>query len=448
MASSRKNWTPVLIILIVLLIAWFAWRHFDVSARIHIAQAVSDVMEGHRFDQARKDLENLDRRKLVIDSLKGALKDDNDNVWGKWRVLQLLSDFGETRVMARALDSEIPSTRRAAARFYEHQERHRDRVVEIALEWLGDESAASRDLAVRLVQSLDVKEAVPDLEKMFASPARTQDEVRTQMTALSALATLGGAGGGSRALKIAADAEAHVHLRNAALSVLSRASEAPPEGTRELAIGILTDRAAAPMLRAGASNVLMRKDLGGKATWDALKQVVVDPQETDRAVQRAALYALAPTCPLDGLAAFLTQREVYTHPYPFIRSDVAAALAALNYRKPLTLDILESFLVDQDAEDAKHEVRREAWLSFYQLTGVAHGVKETSLFPRRPAKPITDEAEIRAKLWYKAWMRAGAISQAQAAAVERIVGDLEQMKAIRQTYADARNAFLEAWEKE
>jgi hypothetical protein len=191
----------------------------------------------------------------------------------------------------------------------------------------------------------------------------------------------------------------------------------------------------------------MRKSLGGPETWEALKQVVVDPRETDRSLQRAALYALGASCPLDDLAEFLTQRAVHTHPYPFVRGDVAAALAILNHRKPITLDILESYLVNESAEDTLNEVRREAWLSFYQLTGLAHGVRQTSLFPRRPSKPLADEAEIRYQLWNKVHTRPS-ISKEQVDAVKAIVGDLGQMKSIRQTYAGARGAILESWAEE
>ena len=70
------------------------------------------------------------------------------------------------------------------------------------------------------------------------------------------------------------------------------------------------------------------------------------------------------------------------------------------------------------------------------------------VFPPRNLLGEEVPAELRAKLWYKAFMRVGGtISQAQTAAVDRISGDLEQMKAIRQTYADARNAILDGWKQ-
>lgn len=262
-------------------------------------------------------------------------------------------------------------------------------------------------------------------------PSNGDDSRRIRL--LSLRSRFGVEGAADEALKIAGDPTEAWRLRSGALTLLARSESAPPEGTREMATRLLANRKAAVGLRLSAAEVLGRREFANEKSWSALESILLDPEEREPVCQRGCLEILVKTLPLDRLRRLLLRKEVCRHPYPWIRVDVACAIAALEIRDPKAYDLLCEYLVDESPLDKRRQLRSEAWLSLYQLTGFMWGIDKRDLFPQRKPDPLADEREIRDHLLAKGWMRRGITSSAHRA-VESLAGDLEHMTAVRRTY--------------
>jgi hypothetical protein len=247
-------------------------------------------------------------------------------------------------------------------------------------------------------------------------------------------------------VKLVANDELPERRRSAALETLGRLDNAPREKVQEIAIGLLRDRTESTLMRGKAAVVLCERRFANETTWSALESRLLDEKDGDEIVQRLCLNKLGATAPLDRIRKLLYDRRVYTHRYFGIRMNVATALAALNVREGVAFDILCQYLVDQDPDDDQFLVRQEAWLSLWTLTGVAYGIPRKELFVRAP-KPMPDTERARRYLWSWTYTRPG-VSQDQVTALKRVTPDLEQMKAIRDTYRKLKATQLLAWARD
>ena len=169
--------------------------------------------------------------------------------------MRVLADFRESRVLGRSLQSEVPSTRYAAALYSQNNEKSREEVRRIAVEWLNDPDASDRDLAALLCQRVDAREAVPALYGLLDDDSGTEDALRARAAALNVLVSFDVEGIADRALAIAKDQGAGRSLRRAALDALSRLESVPLEETRELAFSILAEKGPSNILRTAASTI-------------------------------------------------------------------------------------------------------------------------------------------------------------------------------------------------
>ena len=220
--------------------------------------------------------------------------------------------------------------------------------------------------------------------------------------------------------------------------------DAPHDELKALCLKIMVDRKQGAMIRGRVTGILQRKSYAGKDTWDVLESVVLDKKETDSVVQRLSLNALGRTCPIDRLVSLLQNRAVYSHRYFAIRIDVATALAALNVRDQITFEILCRYLVDEDKADTRFQVRSEAYLSVFALTGTSYGVAPKELFARTP-RPIKDAQRARDYLWRSSILRAFRPSHEMVNAIAQVATNLGDMKKIRQTYESHKEKFFDAW---
>jgi hypothetical protein len=181
--------------------------------------------------------------------------------------------------------------------------------------------------------------------------------------------------------------------------------------------------------------------------WSVLEKALLSETEEDHILQRQCLFALGESLPLDRMRKLLLDPRVYRNPYFGVRTDVATALAALNVREGIALDILCDYLVDEDPQDRDHAVRQDAWLSLWVFSGIAYGIEEQDLF-RFPPRPFVDLEQAREFLFRHAQMRPG-ITVQQASAVKKMVADLAQMQKVRHTFSQTlKTQILAKWREE
>ncbi len=441
--------------LAVAVVVWLLLNAFDVGTRWRIHQAIGNLVNRRDVEKARTALENAGNRAMVIERLKAELEDDHPSVWGKIELLNTLARLKEVRPIERALDSKTPATRRAAAYFYTDNPERKEWAGQIAEEWVAESEAHDRDLAAMICGRLKRSAAAPHLFALLDANPRDPANAPALQQALYALAELKAAGLATRAMALARSPEVDMTIRAQAFDIAARLDDAPHEELRALMLSIAQDGGAAPFLRDRAIHVLGGEKFADEEVWTALQGILFDPKLTEpradtesrRAeqwvVQRFALGSLGRTYPLDRLAQLMLDRRLHTHPYYAIRVDVATALSVLRVRNRLALEILCSFLVNEDSRDSQLLTRQEGWLSLWQLTGTAYGVSDPKAFGN-PSAPIRDEQFARRYLFNGSASRLG-VTMAQIDAVKAVTGDLAQMKKIRQTYESNFDKFEAAW---
>jgi len=442
---DRVNWNYVLAGVALVIAVVFLWRTFDVSDRLAVRSAVADLLADNRPEVARRKLLDIGDRALVLAALKEALEGEDGSVRGKIQVAQTLlspsADYGwnEARPVHRALSSGVTAARRAAAYVLVGQDAFGAETEKTAIEWLRDGSASDRSLCFTILQQRRPKEVVPDLLAILRAPARSPEEIDVLRKALSTLQYYKPEGLGAEVLALGCDAARSPDVRIQAFKLLARLEDADSGKTRDTMIRLLLDRNESAILRGVLAGELAGKAaFAGDATYDALEQVLLDPDSStaaEFATQRACLRAGQDSAlPLDRLRRLVHDRRVYGHKYFGIRSDACTAMAPLGMRDRVSFDILCSALVDDDAADRAHVVRLEAWISLWMLTERPYGIGASELFLRPP--PIPAEPRREALLSYS--LRRG-ISPEQMLAIDRLVGDLEACKRARATFESTWN---------
>lgn len=247
-----------------------------------------------------------------------------------------------------------------------------------------------------------------------------------------------------RLLAIAKNAELGDDERGAALDALGRSDDAPAEQVRAVALGLIRDRAESTFVRAKAVFAMHSARYANEQVWRELEKRILDEKETDRIFQRDCLNILGTTVPLGRLKRLLARPEVHHNPYYAFRIDVATALSALDVREGFALDILCGYLVDMDPADRKFQVRQEAWLSLWTLTGTAHGAPQG--LEGAPTR-IRDKRKARGLLWRSSFLRPG-VRPSDVVALRKVTPDLERMRAAGAAYRNQREALVQAWAHE
>ncbi|MFQ5843839.1 MAG: HEAT repeat domain-containing protein [Planctomycetota bacterium] len=404
------------------------------NPRAVAGRVVGRIYEGDATE-AKEELRRLNDRAAALDALKETLQRRDGDVEGKRRILRTLIRWKESRVVQRAFDSDVPSTRRAVASIFFGHEDYREKATAICLDWLRDESAPGRQHALRALAHLEVGEALPYVEKILAGKPSDTELFRAALDSLPKLAPKKTA---AVALRIARDETLASSLQLLALTLLRRAEDAPVEEVRDLLIAFLLDRSKGPEIRLRAALDLDDERYAGEKTWRALEQVLLEEETGDRfiVIPRHCLRALGRHLPLERLKKLLQDRRVYRHRYPFVCQDVAVGLAALGMDDKLSFDILCELLVHEDPKgspllrDRGFLVRQEAWLSLWSLFGRMYGVEEQELFrapapstPGRPHEPFGGYDINRA-----------GVDHRMLAAVKKHTGDLSHMQDVRQLY--------------
>jgi len=239
-------------------------------------------------------------------------------------------------------------------------------------------------------------------------------------------------------------------LRAEALDTASALDDAPRDRIQAMAIRALKDKDNSVFMRGKMTNVLRRKRYGDETAWEALESVLLDTEETKPhfVTQRLCLNALGGRAPLDRVRKLLLDRRVYEHAYYAIHVDVSTGLVALGVRERVALDILTRYLTYDDPRDVGNQVRREAWLSLWILTGVMHGVEDERPFRRLP-ELIEDPRIAREYLFRHSHSRAGVTPQ-QIKALDEVTADLDAMRRIQKLYASERfvRDTLDRWREE
>lgn len=433
------NW--ILTAVIVVLAGWIIWSQFGLGNWIQRRNAIDDLLAGRRVSQARQDLRDLRDRAAVVAALKEGLEGDAP-VQGKIEVLNTLVGWRETRAARRALGSSFVSTRRAAAWVFFGDEEARDDVREIVVEWIGDEGADGRHLAALVAGQLKLEECVPVFLKALDRAPKDDADGVFQSRALDALRTMKVEGLADKALAMAENDTLDPRVRGKAFEIVGALEDAPTERVQALMLGVLVDRHANNLLRHRAATVLRRPPYGNETVWTALKEVLLRPDD-DIVIQRTCLHGLGSHMPLDRLEEILLEKGVWKHRYFGVRADVATAFAAMNVRKRVALEAMCEYMVDDDPKDVLRVVRREAWFTYWSLTGAVFGVEEKRLF-LSPPKRMQDEVSLRRWMWSSAPGRPG-ITEGMVSAVAKITGDLAKMKNVRQSCLEHVGAAVERW---
>jgi len=442
--GTRKHWTIVFTAIAAVVVAWLAFDLF-LAKRFDLWRAVSLLRAGKDTKGAMERLLAVNDRGRVLDALTGALEKEDDPVEGKRAILSALAEFKELRPLRAALDSKVPETRRAAAQLLWDDADRKDDARRVALEWMRDPKARSRDQAIQLVRFAKLEEAVPDLLAILDRPARTPDEKAILRASLDALTAFQPEGLTPKLFAFAKDRNQDLLVRNESIRLLGRLQKGPVPETRDLLVSILTSREEHKDLRAQAALALASPRFEGPEAVAAFEKVLLDPAEKESIVQRSCLReGLGRFATPERLREILLDPAVYNNRYFGIRVDVACGLASLAVKNRVALDILTEYLVDSDPQDALHLLRQEAWVSLWSLTGLVHGVENKQLFLNPPpARPAPD----RTRIWDYEHLRMG-VSKSQTDAVKQLIGDLGKMKAVRETFRKFYGEIEAKWEEE
>ncbi len=450
---KSKTGTVILTCALGLAVAVFLWRVAGLGRWWEVRGAIRDIAGGSQKEmaEARTTLEVLDNREYVLEKLEQAIGSDSFGVRAKANVLTTLKMLNHPRALRRALDSGSVTAQRAACSLLYGDPQAKTRCGEIALAWLKDEGAEDRSMAAFYCGQLDLKEAQAALLAIALRDPRTEQERDLLMRALNAIDEPKPKELVERLLRIAGDAAQHDDLRAIAIESLQRMKDGPREEILTLSIAVLNDESASPILRAKAA--LGLRDFPEDRAWQALEAVLLSEREKNSILQRNCLLTLGSIEPkdaalakkyLDRLKQLLLDRRVYHHRYFAIRVDVATALAALNVREPITLDIMCDYLVDEDKDDRQHIVREEGWLTLWVLTGTKFDdVPEPELW-QTPPQPFPDPQAAREFFFRRGQLRPG-VTAKQAGMAAKIAGDLAYMQKARQVYQGFKGKILEQW---
>lgn len=464
--ASRPRFAPLVILSIVGVIALaIVATQYDLFGRWRLQSNVDDLVNNRNFEEAVNYLDKSPRGQ-TIDALMTALDDETGTPQGKVYALQLLSSFKEDRAVGRALDSNNLTTQRAAAYLRQGMRGQREQVGAIALAWLRDKNADDRHLAAMALRTTNWREAIPDFIEVVKTEGKNADSAPLVRHSLGALAVFKEKGLAEFVLPLAKDPGIDAQVRAEAFRLLTSLDDAPSDDLRALFIEIASDRTRDENLRHSALSQLGAKAIGNEATWKVLKDVLFDEDETNNIIQRSALRSLVRSYPLDRIPEVLLDRRVYTNPYFGVRSDVAAGLGNLKVRSRLALDVLTKLIGDEDNVDFADVVVRQAWIAWWQITGMVYGVEKgrESLFLTVPKKQA-DEALLRRFMLSFSWGNPQ-ISKDQVRALDRFTlneddgklrstnaSDYKQIKAkkreiakqIQQTYEGKIDAIVIGW---
>jgi hypothetical protein len=404
------------------------------------AAIIVDRIYDRGWLRAGEDLRRLNDRAAALEALQRALQRRDGNVEGKRHILFTLLQWEESGAARRALESDVPSTRRTAASILYRDPAVKDQAIRVCLEWLQDEQAPGRGDAVGALSHHGVKEALPYVEKILAKKPRTKEETELHGAALEGLVKLTPQTAAPRAFALARDSTLDVTLRLQALIALRRAENIPVFDVRELLTRLLLDSDQDVGLRLRAAIDLEDERFAAQETWRALKKVLLDESIPDRhiVVPRHCLRSLGRHLPHERLERLLHGPRVYRHRYPFVRQDVAVAMAALGMDDEKSFDVLCEMLVYEDPKDAtvlrdtQFLVRQEAWLSLWSLHGKMFGVDRPALFGPPPL-PGTERPRDPFRKWGPS--RPG-VNSARLKAVQKHISDLDHMREVRRTYEE------------
>lgn len=450
---QSKTGTVILACLGGLVVAIVAWRA-GAQEMWDVNRAINDIAAGRNVAKARTTLETLDNRAYVLEKLEEAVEDEDYGVRAKFNLLTTLNMLSAPKALRRALHSKSRTAQRAACWLLYGDPEAKTRCGEIAVAWLREEGADERSMAALLCKQLDLAEAQPVLLEIVGRDPRTDKESDLFKRAIDAVKEPKPKELVDRLLAMAKDATLDEEVRGIALESLQRIKDGPRDEVLALSIEVLNDPTASRVLRSKAA--LGLREFPEDRAWQAIEAVLLSETEQDPILQRNCLYALGQMEPkdkelaakyLDRLKQILHDRRVYHHKYFAMRVDVATALAALNAREPITLDIMCDYLVDEDKDDKEHLVRQEAWLTLWTLTGTKfEDVPEPELW-EIPPQPFPDARSAREFFFRRAHHRPG-ITPAQAAMVAKIAGDTARMQKARQTYQGLKGRILEQWRVE
>ncbi len=315
-----------------------------------------------------------DRDRIVRAVSKALLDDTRSDSLDKSRLLQMLESLEADDAIQAALDAKSVASRRSAAKFLlgAADGEVGARCLAIVLEWLGDPSAPDRAQAAKLVGRQAVREAAPLLaETLAAAPAAGEDPAFRE-EAVKAYARVDFAAGVKKALTIAADPRAAEGARAGAFNVLQLVMQPEAEQLVPVALGLAKDRSTSEKLRCEAIEFVAARAqytqpgepiLGGREFAE-----VVGREDTVE-VQERALKGLAYIFYRDEIVKLLTDPRVSGNRHHEIRALVATRLARIGGTDAAARHVLCDYLVDE-AQD----VRTEAWLALFLLTGKAHGI--------------------------------------------------------------------------
>lgn len=415
MSILTKKSFPLLLLGVLGAVALFVMAsQFDFVSRWRIHSGVDDLVHGRNLEASIKELV-MTPRGPTIEALKDAIESEDGTPWGKVNALQLLGQFKEERAVARAIDSDVLSTRRAAAYLRQGDPEMKEVVGEIALAWLKDPESEDRHLAPILLRTTERKDATADLIEILRTEGDRPESSRLIVHVLGALTVFKPQGIAPDVMKLAADKNAEDRVRTEAFTLLTQLEDAPRGPLRQLLIEVATDKGTEKYIRNNAVSALGDKKNATEEGWNVLKEILFseDPElrkdEKGQILQRSALRALARSLPLERLPGILLDRRVYTHPYFGVRTDVASGLGNLRdyviadeKDRRLALTVLADLMEDDDPRDFADNVPRQAWISHWQLCGtviIPDEFKDSRRFFLKPPSPFKEEDILRTYLF-------------------------------------------------
>ncbi|MHC4953281.1 MAG: HEAT repeat domain-containing protein [Planctomycetota bacterium] len=392
-----------------------AWNALDLGTAWTIQSRVDDLVHARNIEAARQQLVQTPRGP-TIEALKASLTTETGTPWGKVQVLQLLSQFNEVRAIRRAIGSDVLSTKRGAAYLRQTDKRSKDDVKKVALDWLKDGDSTDRRLAVIILRTTDARETIPDLMQVLDSEGRKAKSAAVVIRVLDALGHFQAEGIADPIMALAKDESVESAVRAEAFRVLTFLDAAPRDELRTLLMTVARDKNSPSDMRHHAVALLGKPQNATEEAWEILKNILFDPDEKDEIFQRTALRSLTASYPLDKLGEVILDRRVYTHRYFGIRTDVASGLGNLRVKSRLALQVLTELLVDDDPRDLSDNVPRQAWISYWMLSGISYGASRPELFRTVPKRMNSDE--MMREYVYSIQYGNPAISEAQCRALD------------------------------
>ncbi|MEM8884078.1 MAG: hypothetical protein AAGD14_08420 [Planctomycetota bacterium] len=393
---KNKTFQVAAVVLVGVIVFFVFADSLQLGDRWTVHAAVGDLSKGRNIEKSMIALAETPRG-MTIEALLNALEDDDGTPWGKLQIIGMLERFKEQRAVRRALESSSKTTQRAAAYRKQGDAARRDEIAKIAMDWLAEEDAADRYLAVLLLRTLKWEAAVPDFVRIVQQDAKDPKAARTVIHALGGIAQFKPDGAIETVMALARDRAIDDRIRSEAFKAITLLDGAPRDELRELLVEAVQDESAPTSVRHTSVQLLGAKENGSEESWAILKKLLFDPKEDDAVLQRTALRALSNSYPLDRLGELLLDRRLVTHSYFGIRSDVAAGLGHLRVRNRLSLETLAQLVGDRDDDDSQDMVVRNAYLAYWMLTGYAPGLSTAAQqqFPRNPPPRVKDEDFLR-----------------------------------------------------